>query len=130
MKQSKKPKNTEKYNLIISIVGIIISFFALIISIRGCSSANKANNIAEEANAISKRVSEITNRPYLLYEDVSFISEKSYEDIIEGEKRKIWRLYYSFTLLNDGTLPGWVFNKVILMSRLCIGNYFYGGRPL
>ncbi|MFA5105310.1 MAG: hypothetical protein WC527_09105 [Candidatus Margulisiibacteriota bacterium] len=129
----------EKHHFKINFIGVIIIplLVALITTIPSCNIANKANEIsnaalkeaqksndmannsnkiAEEANKISQNIADVTNRPYVLFEDVLFQYENRREGIMSGQKQVVLPISGKFTLFNNGTLPAWILNYEIYVS--------------
>lgn len=68
--------------------------------------------ISCEANRTAKRISDITNRPYILFEDVGISVART-----ETTKEKVsLSLVSNFSLHNNGTLPAWIIGYDIYLK--------------
>lgn len=83
-------------NVLITSIAVPI-LAALVSTIPSC-------NLSREANKTAQRISDITNRPYILFENVKLSSS---EKQITQDKSGI-RIDSEFTIYNNGTLPAWI----------------------
>ena len=93
-----------KYRVLITSI-IIPILVALLTTIPSCHQA-------DEANKTAKKISEITNRPYILFENVSF--SKGRQQTAQN-KLKIG-IDSQFSIYNNGTLPAWIIDYDIYIK--------------